>query len=142
MDLFHNEKHPPSVESSEASEVYGNGLLAMLTRFEAQMDKKLGSESGAIERKRPEDKTHKPWHEQLSMALIWASGSLTVSCFATGFLGWELGLSLSQSIVITILGSFIGGGAAAYCATFGAATGLRQMSISRYRSRILSSSRL
>jgi hypothetical protein len=39
---------------------------------------------------------------------MWASGTMNLSCFTTGFLGWELGLSLSQTIWITIVASFLG----------------------------------
>ncbi len=39
---------------------------------------------------------------------MWASGTMNLSCFTTGFLGWELGLSLSQAIWITIVASFLG----------------------------------
>lgn len=108
------------------------GVLARLRRLEARMDTKLGIESEAITRKRPEDKKHVPWTDQLNMALLWASGTMNTSCFATGFLGWEFGLSLKQSVLIVIFGSLLGGAVSGYCATFGAATGLRQISVSRY----------
>lgn len=133
LELAYDEKRVSSDEGSSAAEVYDNGFLAKLTRFEARMDKKMGFESAAIDRKRAEDKTPKAWHEQLSMALLWASGTLDISCFATGFLGWEFGVSLRQAILISIFGALLGGAVAGYCATFGAATGLRQMSVSRYR---------
>jgi hypothetical protein len=29
------------------------------------------------------------------MFFLWASGTMNTSCFATGFLGWEFGLSKS-----------------------------------------------
>ncbi|RMZ87951.1 hypothetical protein DV736_g4831, partial [Chaetothyriales sp. CBS 134916] len=97
------------------------------------MDAMLGVESEAIDRKKAEDKqVVVPWHEQLTMALLWASGTMNTSCFATGFLGYKFGLSLRQSIVITIFASLLGGAVTGYCATFGAATGLRQISVSRY----------
>lgn len=122
-----------------ATEVYNNtivhqdnGVLSRLRRVEARMDRKLGVESEAIDRKRAEDKAHVPWYQQLSMALLWASGTMNTSCFATGFLGWEFGLSLKQSILITIFASILGGAVTGYCATFGAATGLRQISVSRF----------
>ena len=122
-----------------ATEVYNNtiihqdnGVLSKLRRVEARMDHKLGVESEAINRKRAEDKKHVPWHEQLSMALLWCSGTMNTSCFATGFLGWEFGLSLKQSILVTIFASILGGAVTGYCATFGAATGLRQISVSRF----------
>lgn len=69
------------------------GLLAKLRAFEARMDAKLGIEAEAINRKLPEDKGHVPWHHQLSMFFLWASGTMNTSCFATGFLGHEFGLS-------------------------------------------------
>ncbi|EXJ93025.1 hypothetical protein A1O3_01581 [Capronia epimyces CBS 606.96] len=109
-----------------------NGLLSKLRRFEARMDAKFGIESEAINRKRAEDKRPVRWHEELTMALLWASGTMNTSCFATGFLGWEFGLSLKQSILITIFASILGGAVTGYCATFGAAMGLRQISVSRF----------
>ena len=48
------------------------------------MDKKLGVESEAIDRKRAEDKGPVPFYQQLTMALLWASGTMNTSCFATG----------------------------------------------------------
>lgn len=54
----------------------GTGVLAALRRFEARMDAKLGVESEAITRKMPEDKHPVPWHQELSMALLWASGTV------------------------------------------------------------------
>ncbi|KAM3541215.1 hypothetical protein ARSEF1564_005840 [Beauveria bassiana] len=109
------------------------GLLARLRHLEARMDKKLGVESDAIERKRAEDRQQAvPWHEQLSMALLWASGTMNTSCFATGFLGRGFGLDLRQTLLITILVSMLGGAVVGAAATFGAATGLRQMSVSRF----------
>lgn len=69
------------------------GFLARLCAFEARMDAKLGIESDAIERKLPEDKGHVSLFQQLNMFFLWASGTMNTSCFATGFLGWEFGLS-------------------------------------------------
>jgi hypothetical protein len=69
------------------------GFLGKLRAFEATMDARLGIESDAISRKLPEDKGHVPWHQQMNMFFLWASGTMNTSCFATGFLGWEFGLS-------------------------------------------------
>ncbi|KAJ6446919.1 purine-cytosine permease FCY21 [Purpureocillium lavendulum] len=110
----------------------GSGLLARLRDFEARLDAKFGVESEAIVRKLPEDRRPVSWVEELSMALLWASGVMNLGCFATGLLGWQFGLSLGQSILIVVLFSIAGGAVSGYCATFGAATGLRQISISRY----------
>lgn len=119
--------------SNSIDEVHqGTGVLAALRRFEARMDAKLGVESEAITRKMPEDKHPVPWHQELSMALLWASGTMNTSCFATGFLGWKFGLSLRQAIVITIFASILGGALTGFSATFGPATGLRQISMSRF----------
>ena len=68
----------------------------------------------------------------LTMSLLWASGTMNLSCFATGFLGWEFGLSLKQAILISLFASLLGGAVSGFCATLGAATGLRQISIGRY----------
>ncbi|ETR97385.1 putative nucleoside transporter [Trichoderma reesei RUT C-30] len=132
-----NEKDATAVVSDDNSTESalggtGSGLLFRLRRIEAQMDKKLGIESEAIVRKQEEDKKPVPWIEQLTMALLWASGTMNTSCFATGFLGAEFGLSLKQAILVTIFASIMGGAVTGYCATFGAATGLRQISVSRY----------
>ncbi|SMY29518.1 unnamed protein product [Zymoseptoria tritici ST99CH_1A5] len=108
------------------------GILSRLRNIEATLDRKLGVESEAIDRKLPEDRKTQPWHAQLNMALIWASGTMNISCFATGFIGWQFGLSLKQSILITVFGSLLGGAVSGFCATMGAPTGLRQISISRY----------
>ncbi|KAI0401317.1 permease for cytosine/purines, uracil, thiamine, allantoin-domain-containing protein [Xylaria palmicola] len=66
------------------------------------------------------------------MALLWASATMNTACFATGFLGWELGLSLRQAVVVSVVASFVGAALPGFAATFGAATGLRQISVSRY----------
>ena len=63
--------------SNSIDEVHqGTGVLAALRRFEARMDAKLGVESEDITRKMPEDKHPVPWHQELSMALLWASGTV------------------------------------------------------------------
>ena len=108
------------------------GFFAPLLRLEAWMDKKIGVEPEAIERKLPEDRKPVKWYEELNMAFLWASGTMNLACCATGMLGWEFGLSLKQSLLIIFFGTLLGSMVTAYCATFGAATGLRQMSVSRY----------
>lgn len=106
--------------------------LTKLTHFEEIVDAKLGLESNAIVRKTAEDRKPQPWHAQLNMALVWASGTMNLSCFATGFLGWEFGLDLKQSILVCVFGSLLGGAVSGFAATLGPATGLRQISIGRY----------
>lgn len=36
------------------------------------------------------------------------SATMNLSCFATGFLGWELGLDLSRTITITMFSTLLG----------------------------------
>ncbi|KAF2769786.1 putative nucleoside transporter [Teratosphaeria nubilosa] len=109
-----------------------NGILSRLRRLETALDKKFGIEAEAIDRKLPSDRRPLTWQNQLSMSLLWASGTMNLSCFATGFLGWEFGLSLKQSILICLFASMLGGALPGFCATMGPATGLRQISIGRY----------
>lgn len=109
-----------------------SGILSRLRNFEAWMDQKLGVESEAIDRKLPEERQPVTLWQSCTMALLWASGVLNLSCFATGFLGWEFGLSLKQNILCCIFGSLLGGAVSGFCATLGPGTGLRQISIGRY----------
>jgi hypothetical protein len=99
---FDIESSPKSSEWGDASANQRNetyikeegGILARLRELEATMDRKLGIESHAIERKLPEDRTSLTWKDSLTMASLWASGTMNLSCFATGFLGWKFGLDL------------------------------------------------
>ena len=126
------ENSPRITEYNSTPIKQDGGVLSKLRDLEAAMDRKLGVESEAIDRKLPEDREPQPWHSQLVMALLWASGTMNVSCFATGFLGHEFGLNLKQSILIVIFASILGASVSGFCATMGAATGLRQISIGRY----------
>jgi NCS1 nucleoside transporter family len=108
------------------------GILARLRAFEALMDRKLGIESEAIVRKLPEDRRPVSWSKKLNMFCLWASGTMNLSCFATGFLGWKFGLTLTQSILIIVFASLLGGAVSGFCATMGPRTGLRQISIGRF----------
>jgi NCS1 nucleoside transporter family len=108
------------------------GILARLRAFEALMDRKLGVESEAIVRKLPEERQPVSWAAKLSMFCLWASGTMNLSCFATGFLGWKFGLTLTQSILIIVFASLLGGAVSGFCATMGPQTGLRQISIGRF----------
>ncbi|KAI0443896.1 permease for cytosine/purines, uracil, thiamine, allantoin-domain-containing protein [Xylaria telfairii] len=127
-----SERMPLILPKNGAQAGEDSGILFNLRQIEAKLDAKFGVESEAINRKLPEDRHFVKWHEELSMALLWASATMNTSCFATGFLGWELGLSLKQTISISILASLIGAAVPGFAATFGAITGLRQISVSRY----------
>lgn len=107
-------------------------MFSSLNRFEQYLDRKIGMEAEAVERKLPDQRHLNSWYDQLNIIFLWASGNITLSPFSTGFLGWEFGLSLKESLLCCIFGTLIGSCATAYCTTFGAAMGLRQMSVSRY----------
>jgi hypothetical protein len=104
-DLNDQPELPPNLQA-----VAHKGFLGTLRHYENLLDKKIGVEAHGPARILPEqrDPAYGKWSNQIVMALMWASGTMNLSCFTTGFLGWELGLSLSQTIWITIVASFIG----------------------------------
>ena len=109
-------------------------FLAKLRSYENAMDRKIGVESVGITRRRPEDRdpTYARWSNQAVMYLLWMSTTMNISCFTTGFLGWEFGLDLSRSVAIIIFSTLLGSAVTGWCATMGPGMGLRQVSISRY----------
>lgn len=96
-----------------------SGILGRLCDYEAVLDRKFGVEAQGPERILPEERKpeYEKWWNQAVMALLWASGTMNLSCFTTGFLGWEFGLSLKQTVLITIFGTLIGSAVtvSAYC---------------------------
>lgn len=120
------EKHPaePTVVAGETSPIGSGGdevppylasasqrgPLARLRGWEAALDRKIGVETHGISRRRPEDRdpAYASWGNQAVMFLMWMSATTNLSCFATGFLGWELGLDLGRSVVIIIFSTLIG----------------------------------
>ncbi|KAJ4396310.1 hypothetical protein N0V93_000529 [Gnomoniopsis smithogilvyi] len=123
-----------SGDDGEELRAPSTGVLAKLRGWEAALDRKIGVENHGIERRRPEDRdpSYASWSNQAVMFLMWMSATTNLSCFSTGFLGWELGLDLRRTIVIVIFSTLIGSAVTGWCATMGPATGLRQVSISRY----------
>ncbi|KAI2779655.1 putative nucleoside transporter [Daldinia loculata] len=114
--------------------VQKTGFLAKLRSYEEALDRKLGVESHSIERKLPGNRNpfYARWSGQLAIVSFWVGGCMNLGTFATGFIGWELGLDLRQSILVIIFGSVAGGMITSWCATMGPPTGLRQVSICRY----------
>ncbi len=109
-------------------------FFARLRRYEAAMDRKIGVEAHGIARRRPEerDPTYARWSNQAVMYLLWMSTTMNISCFATGFLGWEFGLDLGRSVAVIVFATLLGSAVTGWCATMGPGMGLRQVSISRY----------
>ena len=99
-----------SSDSESPQPTARRGFLETLRHYEDVLDKKIGVEAHGPARLLPEerDPAYGKWNKQIVMALMWASGTMNLSCFTTGVLGWELGLSLPQTIWITIVASFIG----------------------------------
>ncbi|MCJ1303227.1 hypothetical protein MMC08_006035 [Hypocenomyce scalaris] len=123
-----------SSDSSSPTPVKHGGILGRLCHYEAILDRRFGVEAQGPERILPQDRKpeYEKWSNQAVMALLWASGTMNLSCFTTGFLGWEFGLSLKQTILVTVFATLIGSATTGWCATLGPGTGLRQVSISRY----------
>ncbi|EPE05001.1 nucleoside [Ophiostoma piceae UAMH 11346] len=121
---------PPYMRSSNPVARF----FARLRSYEEALDRKIGVESAGISRRRPEerDPTYARWSNQAVMYLLWMSTTMNISCFTTGFLGWEFGLDLSRSVAIIVFATLLGSAVTGWCATMGPGMGLRQVSISRY----------
>lgn len=102
------EKKPlPELEVSpiEQEPAKPRGFFARIRYYEELLDRKLGIESHSLDRVQPENR-FKP--NPLVMAFMWASATMNLSCFSTGFLGVQFGLSLGETIPIIILASLLG----------------------------------
>lgn len=73
------EKPPAMAKDDVQSRQEASGILSRLCQIEANLDVKFGIESEAIDRKLPEDRRPVRWHEELSMALLWASATMNTS---------------------------------------------------------------
>jgi hypothetical protein len=98
---------PPSLRASVSRP---DTFLGRLRRYEAALDRRLGVEAHGIARKLPDDRdpAFARWHNQAVMFLLWMSSTLNLSCFATGFLGWQFQLDLRRNIVIIIFATLLG----------------------------------
>ena len=81
------------------------GFFAKLRYYEDLLDRKLGIESHSLDRVHPENRNSP---SPLVMAFMWASATMNISCFSTGFLGREFGLSLGETIPIVIFATLLG----------------------------------
>lgn len=89
----------------DSSKAQPTGFFARIRYYEELLDRKLGIESHSLDRV-PADDRHPP--NSLAMAFMWASATMNISCFSTGFLGKQFGLSLGQTIPIVICSTFLG----------------------------------
>lgn len=97
-------------QSPTASTENYSGILGKLRYYENTLDRKFGIESHGPARILPEarDPSYNKWSNQAVMALMWASGTMNLSCFVTGFLGFDFGLDLKQAILVVVFGSLLG----------------------------------
>lgn len=106
------EEHPDGLGIREGSLTTGDelknqkGILGRLLYYEDWLDRKLGVEPHGPRRITPENKKPpNPW----VMFLMWGSGGCyTLGAITTGFIPAELGLSLTQSILLVVFGVLIG----------------------------------
>lgn len=106
LELDPEKRLEPEVRPVEEEEpVAPKGFFAKLRYYEEYLDRKMGIESNSLDRVHPENR-HSPSPQV--MAFMWASATMNVSCFSTGFLGKEFGLSLGQTIPIIIFATLLG----------------------------------
>lgn len=94
-----------NVTAIEEKPVKPRGFFARIRYYEELMDRKMGIESHSLDRVLPEARNPP---NPLVMAFMWASATMNISCFSTGFLGYEFGLSLGDSIPIIIFATLLG----------------------------------
>ncbi|KUJ17252.1 nucleoside transporter [Mollisia scopiformis] len=104
-------------------------ILRKLNAAEAWLDKGFGIETTGADRL-PEDQRQPP--SIFNMIFLWFSMNMTPGLITMGLLGPIFGLSVNVSIVISVFGTAIGAIIPSFTATLCAATGLRQIAVSRY----------
>jgi hypothetical protein len=95
----------PIDESEPEKTSKPRGIFATIRYYEEYLDRKMGIESHSLDRVHPENRNSP---SSVVMALMWASATMNISCFSTGFLGIEFGLSLGQTIPIVIFATLLG----------------------------------
>lgn len=92
----HEHEHEPAAPK---------GFFAKVRYYEEFLDRKMGIESNSLDRVPPENRQSP---SPLVMAFMWASATMNISCFSTGFMGKEFGLSLGQTIPIVVFATLLG----------------------------------
>ncbi|KAL1868377.1 hypothetical protein Plec18167_008303 [Paecilomyces lecythidis] len=90
---------------------------------------KINVESEGIERIHPENRDNQSAWDGFT---IWAAANFTASTFSTGTLGPILGLGFWDSFAIIVIINFFTAILVGLFGTFGPATGLRQIAMTRY----------
>jgi hypothetical protein len=94
-----------AVTAVDSEPVKPRGCFAKIRYYEEVLDRKLGIESHSLDRVHPENRSSP---SPLVMAFMWASATMNISCFSTGFLGNEFGLSLGETIPIVVFATLLG----------------------------------
>ncbi|KAF2670140.1 hypothetical protein BT63DRAFT_424097 [Microthyrium microscopicum] len=103
--------------------------LRVLHQSEQWLDRKMGVETQGIDRVLEENKEPPSiWN----VFLLWWSLNVHVGVVPLGVLGPEFGLSLSQSIAASVVGTILGALCTAFDGTLAPKLGLRQIACSRY----------
>jgi hypothetical protein len=107
MDTDMEKKGEPELNISavEQDPVKPRGFFAKVRYYEEMLDRKMGIESHSLDRVHPENRQSP---SPAVMAFMWASATMNISCFSTGFLGRQFGLSLGQTIPIVMFSTFLG----------------------------------
>ncbi|MCJ1327774.1 hypothetical protein MMC10_004449 [Thelotrema lepadinum] len=105
------------------------GVFRNLRRAEEWLDSKVGIEMQGIDRI-PDEKKQPPslWN----IFLLWWSLNVHVGVIPLGLLGAEFGLSLSQTVAASVVGTILGASCTSFTGTLGPKLGLRQIATSRY----------
>jgi hypothetical protein len=107
MDTDMEKKGEPELNISavEQDPVKPRGFFAKVRYYEEMLDRKLGVESHSLDRVHPENRQSP---SPVVMAFMWASATMNISCFSTGFMGRQFGLSLGQTIPIVMFSTLLG----------------------------------
>lgn len=107
MDTDMEKKGEPELNISavEQDPVKPRGFFAKVRYYEELLDRKMGVESHSLDRVHPENRQSP---SPVVMAFMWASATMNISCFSTGFMGRQFGLSLGQTIPIVMFSTLLG----------------------------------
>lgn len=108
-------------------------FVSRFESFSKRLDS-LGVESKGIHRYLPSERSQTPlWRSYLSISGLWLSGCGGLTSMSSFFLGPLIfGLGYKDTLILGLLGELVGCVFAAYCATMGPRSGLRQMCSARY----------
>jgi cytosine/uracil/thiamine/allantoin permease len=108
MDTDMEKKGEPELDISAVEHedpVKPRGFFARVRYYEEILDRKMGVESHSLDRVHPENRQSP---SPVVMAFMWASATMNISCFSTGFMGRQFGLSLGQTIPIVMFSTLLG----------------------------------